>query len=69
MSTANLTSNPTQARVVEVTGAQVLPASTDPRRTVSAWQAACCADADLRTKSKPHRDLAAALHVERTTND
>lgn len=42
-------------------GAQVLPNIGDERQTFSSWSARCACDADLRTRSKVHRDLAARL--------
>jgi hypothetical protein len=52
------------SRVVEGNGVQVLPPFLDGRGTVPAWFAHLCADADLRTLSVGHRELAAALIVE-----
>lgn len=49
--------------ITEPSGRQVLPPVADERVTTSAWAAHCAADADLRTRSKPHRDLAATLRV------
>lgn len=48
--------------LVEVdSGAQVLPNIGDQRQTFSSWHARCACDADLRTRSKAHRELAARL--------
>lgn len=50
--------------VVEASGVQVLPDVNAQRATVNPWQAMCAADADQRTKSTAHRDLAARLFVK-----
>lgn len=49
--------------VTESSGAQVVPAVADELATTSAWAAHSAADADLRARSAPHRDLAASLRV------
>lgn len=56
--------------IEQETGAQVLPPPGGPRRwfaddrqKASTWQVICALSADLRSKSKPHRDLAAGMIV------
>lgn len=51
------------SRLVEVTGAQVLPRARDERVTVSPFVAESCCSADLRARSGPHREFAAGLRV------
>lgn len=51
------------SRLVEVTGAQVLPRARDERVTVSAYEAEACCSADLRARSVPHREFSSRLRV------
>ena len=55
------------SRVVEASGAQVLPSIGDPAVKVTTWAVHCCADADIRTRNRFHRDLAAELFIEVTS--
>ena len=52
------------ARVVESSGAQVLPSIGDGRSTVTGWQAQMCVDADLRAKAPQIAALAGRLFIE-----
>ena len=54
-------------RVVEASGAQVVPAVGDPQVTFTTWTVHCCANADIRTRSRVHRELAGELFIERVT--
>lgn len=49
--------------------ARVLPGPVDERATVGAWSAHLAADADLRTKAKPYRALAAQLSIRPATGE
>ena len=51
------------SRLVEGSGAQVLPRARDERTTVSPFVAESCCSADLRARSGPHREFAARLQV------
>jgi hypothetical protein len=50
-------------RVVQASGAQVLPPVNDPRATLSEYHAASCVDADHRRKSKVFAEMAASLII------
>ena len=52
------------ARVVEASGAQVLPSIGDGRAKVTGWQAQLCVDADLRAKAPQIAALAGRLYLE-----
>lgn len=57
-------------QVIEsATGARVLPFMGDQNATVSEWAAHTVFDADLRTKSSVHRQLASKLHIQGDNND
>lgn len=51
------------SRLVEGSGAQVLPRARDERTTVSPHVAESCCSADLRARSTPHREFASRLRV------
>ena len=51
------------SRVIDAGGAQILPPASDDRAKHPVWVAHCCADADLRVKSAPHRAIAETLQV------
>lgn len=51
------------SRVIEASGAQLLPRINDPRAVNTSWVAHLCADADLRTKSAGIRGIAGDLFV------
>jgi len=51
------------SRLVELSGAQVLPRIQDERTTVSPYVAEGCCSADLRARSRPHVEFAARLQV------
>lgn len=53
------------SRVVEASGAQVLPMFGDERATTSAWAAFIAVNADVRTKYKPYAELASRLMIEK----
>lgn len=50
-------------RLVQANGAQILPSISDPRATVTMWQAQSACNADQRAKSAAYRELAATLIV------
>jgi hypothetical protein len=54
-------------RVLEQSGAQLLPDIRDPRSTYPGWIAHLCADADLRTTSHDYRELAGSLSIHKAT--
>ena len=52
------------ARVVEASGAQVLPPIGDGSALITAFYAQLCVDADLRTKAPEIAALAGRLFIE-----
>ena len=52
------------ARVMESSGAQVLPSIGDGSALITAFYAQLCVDADLRTKAPQIAALAGRLHLE-----
>ena len=60
-------SNP--VAVESVSGAQLLPRSTDTPKKVSGWTAFCACDADWRAKHAVYREVAAGITIWKGRSD